>query len=333
MVACRVPSDAGSEVALELAETHGQAAVFEWTPEYRGIIRTGHTEAPEDHEVQADGWRAHWLPPTPSGSPHPTSLTDRHRSSRGREGPGPTTVRQPSRPPQPATVPPPGPMRPRPSTARAGAGLSTSPSATTPDEETDDMLDPIRSPADQPSAPRAVLTLCGTCRGLSGPVRELHPAYQSCGCEVASDRPAPHPWPEHPWFLCHTCVAVPRERFSKWSVAHCGKCAPHIRALNRQVGRVAVPYGWHSIINAASAGRPLEQGPDPEGLHHDLARIHAGFGTLKQWRRQRIDELCRRAGLPTDRDLPLERYTQAVATLNHTRAFPELLAFIAERSL
>ena len=183
--------------------------------------------------------------------------------------------------------------------------------------------------------PRPVLTICGDCRQLSGRLRKSPPrrAYQCCHCEYGSDLATDEFRPHYPWLLCHTCAAVPIQRFTKWASAHCGRCCRHVDELNRTAGAVVIPRGWHTIVNAASARPRRWTRNDPTQLHRDLARIHIGFTLLADWRRKRIDWLCDQAGLPTDTDLVITDYLDAVHPIDHAAAFSDLLAHINHTTL
>lgn len=211
------------------------------------------------------------------------------------------------------------------------------------------------SPELPPLTERRSLVLCGICSGLSGPApgaphgtefRDGLNRYVECVCEEALswEEDHRHPdrgpetnradverggYPEPRPFLCLTCAAVLRFDRTRWTVYHCEDCAGRIVRLNSGAGRLVVPLGKHSIVNGASIRRELTQ--EPEEVVDLLERTGAGVTQLRKWVRRRTADNLVRVGLPTDRDVPAERYCEAIgaAGRREEEAFYEMLRFVA----
>ncbi len=204
---------------------------------------------------------------------------------------------------------------------------------------------------------RTGLVVCGLCHDLAGPpdgrgtFREARDRYQECVCEQAIPwdgdrhaRPSELARDEDPVtggyrqgrrILCKTCAAEVIDDFSRWTVWHCRDCRDRVVALNTRRQRLVLPLGKHSLVNQSSirSGGAADRGGDSaDGLLGLLDRVDAGRERLAPWVRARTARNLARAGLPTDRDVPVGAYVDAMEDVDLDKAavFDELLRYLAD---
>lgn len=161
------------------------------------------------------------------------------------------------------------------------------------------------------------LRICGTCRGLRGPVPDRGDgAEQLCRCRSLELRQAQPRWGgDHNTYaeLCRCCGLRLLRSGSRFSVWFCDYCKPLVITLNRQLGRYVVPIGRHSIMSGVAV-RPAEEGftAAAELLADLTLDMIAGIDSTEEWARTVVARNLEVLGFEPDTDVYLGKYLWTV---------------------
>lgn len=105
--------------------------------------------------------------------------------------------------------------------------------------------------------------------------------------------------------FCRVCALQLIDTRSKWAFIVCPECRPVVRLANEFAGRLLIPVGRHSIVNASGAAGRFPKLPDslrevlarPEILVEAARTMSVGFDLLASWRPRVIEQNLQDSGL------------------------------------
>jgi hypothetical protein len=170
------------------------------------------------------------------------------------------------------------------------------------------------------------LLVCGGCYGLRG----LGEYGQRCRCQP---RRRNEPLERREWSLCSCCGIEPVPDGYRWASLHCKVCQRWVRALNRALGRCAIPVGRHSLMNAVGLSSDEADPVVIERFPAKLTGFFAAVGQVEEWRRTVVRENLAALGFPPGQEVRLSDYLNAGRRrIDKQQAFERLCEHFASRN-
>ena len=175
------------------------------------------------------------------------------------------------------------------------------------------------------------LEICPSCWGLRGPCSppalDGEQVVQQCACEKRAGSELPERWPRFDFNmaveLCRCCGLVPLPSGSRWSVWLCDECQPRALALNRRLGRAAVPIGRHSMMSGIFVTANTADDDAIRGFVEASNGMFRSIDRLDEWSHERVAFNIDRLDLAGAAPVRLTMYLARIADASDPDLIPE----------
>jgi hypothetical protein len=173
---------------------------------------------------------------------------------------------------------------------------------------------------------RSRLVICPCCYRLRDPGASLA-ARQRCRCEP---RLPDEPVERLSWALCSCCGVEPVPSGFRFAPLHCDFCRTRVMALNRALGRCAIPVRAHSIMNGIGLSADESDAGPIERFHIGLLTFFEALDHLDKRACDVVRENLAELEFPPAQEIGLSAYLEvARGRIDLERAFERLCAHFA----